>query len=204
MSGLKKLVKEPVEFILEPGTDKTPEPSLMQITLLCAQHLSTGEVDLLNLSLSVKAAKANGGKFVQLGILALRLFRAYLTSAQLFVLHLQFDTVHIQFVDHLGSTLIEYARSAPVRLLQQILRPLTQVVFFLIFVGYHVAPPFSRRVRRPLLALQPSCGVLDCEQNSARIEILPVNFTGVQEHLLVSNARKIMLNGEILKRSVSG
>src|SRR5687768_9729105 len=160
MSGLKKLVKEPVEFIPEPGTDKTPEPSLMQITLLCAQHLSTGKVDLLNLSLSVKAAKANGSKFVQLGILALRLFSADLTSAQLFILHLQFDTVHIQFVDHLGRTLIEYARSAPVRLLQHVFGPLTQVVFFLIFVGYHVAP-LSRRVRRPLLALQRSCGVLD-------------------------------------------
>src|SRR5688572_4873617 len=129
MSGLKKLVKEPVEFIPEPGTDKTPEPSLMQITLLCAQHLSTGKFDLLNLSLSVKAAKANGGKFVQLGILALRLFSTDLASAQLLILHLQFDTVHIQFVDHLGSTLMDDPRRALAGLFQQVLRPLTQVDF---------------------------------------------------------------------------
>ncbi len=69
-----------------------------QVGALAVQQLRGGQVGLCDDPGAVKGEVAHGGEFVQIGVEGGRLFCRVAPIFQLFVLHLQLDLTHLQFV----------------------------------------------------------------------------------------------------------
>jgi hypothetical protein len=69
-----------------------------EVRAVDAQHPSRGEIDLPQSSVAVQAAVSDGCEIEQIRVPAARLLQQLLRLAQLSVLHLEFDLMHLELV----------------------------------------------------------------------------------------------------------
>ena len=98
-------LEDPLQERIEIGTvslgNEQSEAAVHQSGALHADQARAGEVGLRNRSIAVEGEVAHGGEVVEVGVAFQRGFHLRPRKAQLLVLHLQFDLVHLQFVDEL-------------------------------------------------------------------------------------------------------
>ena len=86
------------------GSDKVSKAAVKKFASLFPQQLSAEEVDFCDQRLAGKSEITDGGKVVKIHIAIAGFLQGDLSLAQVLVLQLQFDLVHLEFMQEFLSS----------------------------------------------------------------------------------------------------
>ncbi len=109
--AFKYFPKEGIENGTSLGGNEYSEVLLDQSAAFYAQQIRPGQIGAVNHAVARQGKITGGGKVVQTGILMKKRFQFGLRPNQFFILQLQFNLVHFQFVDETQGVCLCHWRS---------------------------------------------------------------------------------------------